>query len=866
MTRLLFPWDGGAAPDRARFGGKAAALARLHGTEARIPEWFVLSPRAYHESQTSPGPSRSDVYPSPSVVAEAAAALERLGLDKARLAVRSSALDEDGDRRAYAGIYETRLNVAPERLPEAIAAVWRSGLAARLAAYRGERAGAASAPLAVIVQRQIDAEVSGVAFSADPLEARGDRCGDRCVVAATAGLGDRLVAGEIDGDTFRVDEAGRIVERAHGPDPVAISDADIARIARLARFAARRFGAPQDIEWAISDGELFLLQSRPITTVPAPNDEREAQVALWDNSNIIESYGGVTTPLTFSFARVAYENVYRRFSRLMGVRPRRIADEDQLFRNMLGLIRGRVYYNLLNWYRLIALFPGFSLNRRYMERMMGVSDALSEAFGARLAPARSRRARARALDLFWLSATLASMAWNRVRLRASIARFQRRLDAALAEDGPPLSRLCYAALVQRYRELERRLLGGWDAPLVNDFYCMMAVGALSGFLKRRLGEDGARLAVDLVKCDQAVISVEPIARIRAMARRAAATPSIQAALLTGSPGEARAALASDPALERDFEAYLERFADRCFAELKLESPSLRDDPLPLLRSIGQAAAMPAGAPRPARDPAQEAAEGVLAAHFRTRPALRAVLALLVAEARARTRDRENLRLERTRVFGAARRLFQEMGERLHRRGVLCDPRDVFYLELGELLGFAEGTASSAELGPIARARKAEFEAYAKAPDPPPRFVTTGAVQFGDIRAEVQDRDDEPPDGSDRRRGMGASPGTVRGRVRVVRDPRDAEFPAGAILVADHTDPGWVTLFVHAAGVVVERGSLLSHSAIVAREMGVPAVVALRGATRWLSDDDVVEIDGRTGEVTRLLGAAGAAAGDEVEAA
>ena len=122
-------------------------------------------------------------------------------------------------------------------------------------------------------------------------------------------------------------------------------------------------------------GPASLLQSRPITSLQALPDP-DAPLTIWDNSNIVESYSGVTTPLTFSFARDAYQHVYQQFCRMMGVPEREITQHEETFANMLGLVRGRLYYNLLNWYRMLALLPGYRSNRRFMEQMMGVKEPL----------------------------------------------------------------------------------------------------------------------------------------------------------------------------------------------------------------------------------------------------------------------------------------------------------------------------------------------------------------------------------------------------------------------------------------------------------------------------------------------------------
>jgi pyruvate,water dikinase len=217
-------------------------------------------------------------------------------------------------------------------------------------------------------------------------------------------------------------------------------------------------------------------------------------------------------------------------------------------------------------------------------------------------------------------------------------------------------------------------------------------------------------------------------------------------------------------------------------------------------------------------------------------------------ARARVRDRENLRFERTRLFGRVRRIFVEIGRRLVAVGRLEAARDVFYLEVEEALGYIEGTVTGTGLAALAAARKLEFEAYRSMPAPADRFETRGAVHQGNAFAATAAA--AAPAG-DSVQGIGCCPGQVRAQVRVVTDPRGALLKGGEILVAERTDPGWIMLFPVCAGLLVERGSLLSHSAIVAREMGIPAIVSIPGVMRWVRDGDWVEMDGATGVARKV---------------
>jgi pyruvate,water dikinase len=229
---------------------------------------------------------------------------------------------------------------------------------------------------------------------------------------------------------------------------------------------------------------------------------------------------------------------------------------------------------------------------------------------------------------------------------------------------------------------------------------------------------------------------------------------------------------------------------------------------------------------------------------------RAVFHWVLKHTRARVRERENLRFERTRLFGRVRRIFVAFGQEYHARGVLESPKDIFYLELTEIIGFCDGTVTTTDLKSLVALRRAEFERYAKMAPPADRFETRGPVHHGNNFQSIGKAEAVPLAG-DHWQGIGCCPGIVRGRVRVIADPRQAVLKPGEILVAERTDPGWIMLFASAAGLLVERGSLLSHSAIVSREMGIPSIVSIPAITQQLKDGDLVEMNGSTGIVKRI---------------
>jgi len=395
------------------------------------------------------------------------------------------------------------------------------------------------------------------------------------------------------------------------------------------------------------------------------------------------------------------------------------------------------------------------------------------------------------------------------------------------------------------------LLSRWDAPLVNDFFAMIFHGAFRKLTAKWCGDANGMLANDAIRGQGDIISLEPAARVREMAKVAAVHPELAAALREAPVAQAMRAVRQYPEFSALYDAYLEKFGDRCLEELKLESETLHDDPLVLLRNIGEVARGTSAAPRLNADGSIAGdAECKMRAALSGSPIRRWTLFWLMRQARKRVHNRENLRFERTRLFGVIRRLFLEAGRRLQSIGRLDDARDIFYIELGEILAFSDGAATTTDLRSLAALRKKEFAEYREGSIPANRFETRGPVYHGQTY-----RSNEPSGaleaGGEERKGLGCCPGVVRGIARVVRDPKQARLTAGCILVADHTDPGWIMLFPSASGLLVERGSLLSHSAIVARELGIPAVISIPGLLDWLQDGDEVELDGAAGIVRRI---------------
>jgi pyruvate,water dikinase len=798
-----------ASADAGFAGNKAARLAELLVAGFRIPAFFVIGSHASHEV------CRTALH------SEIGTAAKRLCQDGRSVAVRSSSVEEDGSENSFAGQFDSFLHIAPCAITDYAYKVWDSAFSDHIEAYRESMDAGGEVPLpAVLVQQMVNADVSGVAFSADPVT--GDR--NTAVIAATRGVGEALVSGECQGDTWRVGRNGKIKDRELESAAPVLHDREIRKIAKLVRAVSEHYGVAQDIEWAIEDGQLFLLQSRDITTLP--NADTIDSYALWDNSNIVESYGGVTTPLTFSVARSAYQEAYRHFGRVLGVSEREIARNDRA-------------------YRLLMLTPGFRFNKKFMEQMMGVTEGLPQ---EALPVAEDGSPFAASRAMFGFARVAQRLLTKLFRHNSRVREFHRQLDDALQP--VELKSLTLNELLDAYEELEGKVIPAWDTPLINDLYCMIFHGALRALCERWLDEDLAGVHNDLVSGEAGIISLEPVRRMKKMASIAVQNAKFAKVLRDGSLDTMSRHIDSNRIFRDEFDAYLERFGDRCLDELKLESQTVADDPLPLLRAVGQLARV-ANEPqkKSANDDAREIAEAKIDECLSGSLVRRFIFSATLKLARARVRDRENLRFERTRVYGRVRAIFVEIGNRLKELDVLKNADDIFYLSAAEITGIVRGTGSSSRMSALVDCRRKEFAEYADSDDPPRRFITKGPAQLPSSMQVAPSTGEQASEVS--RSGQACSPGIVRGPVRIVRDPRDAEIRQGEILVAQRTDPGWVMIFPLVTGMIMERGSLLSHSAIVARELSIPAVVGVEDACSWLEDGDWVELDGASGTIRRL---------------
>jgi pyruvate,water dikinase len=554
---------------------------------------------------------------------------------------------------------------------------------------------------------------------------------------------------------------------------------------------------------------------------------------VWDNSNIVESYPGITLPLTFSFVRDGYECTFKNAALNMVLFKKEIHRQADIFKNMIGLLQGRVYYNLLSWYEMLSGLPGFAAHKKSWDQMIGISQELD--FPSN---------KISLINSLW---SLLMVARILLRVRGLGRSFFTRFRSAYNEfRNKDLSACTPDDLIGFYRDLERRLSEWWYLTAYNDFCAMKYYDWLKR-LSQKWGLDQQDSLHDELLCGQAgVESVAPVLSLLHLAGLFHSRSCYRELMQREDEHEIYKSIMDNPEyaeLKEAISHHLERYGDRGLEELKLENQTFRDDQVGLIELIKVYYQQKISTVEMERREwhVRAAAEMKVRQQLKN-PLKRLVFAFVLAQTRQAVAARENMRFARTRIYGIVRQVFQHMAEHFVQQDLIDMPGDIYYLTVDEVFAHIQGAAITQDLKRLIGLRKAEFTEFADC-SPADRLVTSGITYVNSLDRGVAAQASERI-----LRGTGCFSGTVRGVAKVVHDPHLANGDRGYILVARSTDPGWVFLMVSAKGIVVERGSVLSHTAIIGRELGIPTMVGVENACQQIPDGAEVLMNGTTGEV------------------
>ncbi|BBM49515.1 PEP/pyruvate-binding domain-containing protein [Leptotrichia wadei] len=786
-------------------------------------------------------------------------------------AVRSSSIEEDSSNFSFAGQFETYLYVKKENMLEKIKEVWISSFSNHVMKYRkeGKINNEINVP-AVIIQEMVNSEKAGVGFSVNPI----NNNYDEVVISGTYGLGTSIVDGDENGDLFIYNKKTKEIKKEIRTKKIRqvldfenkkikteeinieeeiLNDSEVCELGENIINIEKYYGKPQDMEWAFEKGKLYLLQSRPITTLEK-TDKKAYNTIIWDNSNIVESYPEITLPLTFSFIRKAYSDVYKRFSEITGVPAKVVESYQDIYDNMLGLLKGRVYYNLINWYKLLMLFPNSKGNSKFMEQMMGVKKELSEEnLNENLLEAEGKMTGfekfRNKLEKYKAGFTLFM---NMFLIEKKAEKFYKIIDENLNGKNSDLSNKNIKELKKYYKFLENKFLKNWEIPIINDFLVMVWFGLSKKMAEKYIKDDFEKAHNTLIAQEgNSMISVEPSKYIKKMSLMIKNDKSLKDEIGNIINKNEKSLveifkLTQNAEFNSTLNEYMEKFGDRTVHELKLEAPTLREEPLFLIKMIYSLSITENVQEHVKRNILEE--QKKIYDSLKINPIKKYLLKKTLFYAKKFIRLRENLRYERTKVFGTVRKIMKKMGVHLKNNNLINNEKDVFYLTVDEIFGLVDGSIIDVDLKKLIELRKEEYKRYETEAILPDRFLTRGFLgenfYYEDLTGNSQLDENTL-------QGTGCSKGIVKGKVKIVLNPMDTQVEDGDIVVTKSTDPSWVMVFPLLKGLIVEKGSLLSHSAIISREMNIPAIVGVQGATSILKTGDMVQFDGSTGIIKKL---------------
>lgn len=801
-VRPLDQIDAGVA---ALAGGKAAALARLSKERFPVVPGFCVLASA-HARARAEGRLPEDVR------REVAQAYQHLfGEQPAALIVRSSALAEDGAQASYAGQYQSIADVCGlEALFGALQYCWRSAGESPAAAYAAARDAPPQPEMAVLVQRMLRADLSGVAFTMNP-RTNNPR---QMVIELTQHSPAAVEQGAVMPTRVVLEKStGRIIPvLSSGPIP---PGAPLQRLARAARQIERRFGAPQDIEWAVEAGKLWILQSRPVTGI-APARE------VWTRANAGEILPGAVTPLTWSVFRPVLERAGWHAGRGPLVLHWRWRHPAQRWAQSPALFDGRAYMELSSVYASFAGYPG--VDAGLLQKALGFEFSLlaADEFPERLPrwhPVDPYRWARYGLEMRGITRTLEAT-------RRRLERGSARLLAAKGE-------LAGFEGLRRADRLEQQAARVLGAHITCTAYAFSAYGRLLQRLPADLRE---WLASKVVTGAQEMTTARHMRAIWELAAAVRDCPPAAAALreadhLTAVPGLWRECPAAQ-AVTRRWEEFLRVFGSRSTQEFELSVPRWEEDPGVILAAV--AAELTQAQP----DPAIGVAERQAAVQQEIDRVGSAAQRLYRAYARF-SALRENLKHDLVRIFAALRETYLRLGADLARSGALEAAADIFFLEKGQISA-AVSSSPPQNLRSTTAERKAAYKHWQERP----------AISVFARRGEqIYALELENSTGPGVFHGTGCSGGVARGPAAVLRQVDGSQSIAGGhILVAPSIDPGLTPLLLNAAGLVTEVGGVLSHGATLAREFGLPAVCGIAGVTAQVQDGQEISVDGFTGVV------------------
>lgn len=778
-------------------GGKGHHLQKLVGWGAKVAPFMVVSTSAYDEF--------IKLGQIPLKVSEAIK--DFISLHK-KIVLRSSMIGEDQLDASFAGLFETILDVDESNWEDALKKIYASMSSPRVLHYISQKNIRDELKMAVVVQKEIRVEKSGVTFTRSPMEPT-----SALAIDAAWGMGEGVVSGHVDVDTYLFNRLGELIQ---GEANTVLTALEMQELFEESLRLEKAFGRPADIEWGFDSRELYIFQIRAITRAFPPLK------ALAD-TNLSESYPGSVSPYTAEFVKKAYENVFLEAAGILGYQGHKLQKISGHCAQLISAVDDHLYYDIEHYYAVLRSLPGGEKNIENWHKMIGGKiKGLEIPFHDTTLSTH---------DLVQSIFSILQVARKKNRIYPWFLRDLESLSVEIQQD---------VAGLKNSKQTIHYLCGLMNRPLgfgitiVNDFFIMLGLGFLSSRLKKKnLAEDAV---IDLLKTTHALDSVKPLHAFNSLVKNLSDNFLKELDLMPSDQGvtpyEQTFKQLRLKGMSREVglvEQFLQDYGDRSFEELKLESLPLKNDP-GLFKSL-----------------LKWGKQNEAGSHSPKSTVSSVELGFLDKKVIKFTREciefRESSRLWRGRFYHFLRQLMITLAGQLYQEDPLWRKyqlRDFFSVNHKEWMAFAHNELSQVEVMNLMDTRQwqnkqqhyPEFACWAEK-EKLPQVSSHTLVSDEALK------------------GQGVSPGVIEAQALVLENPSEilgmelGDF----ILVTKNTDPAWVYIMSRSKGLISEKGSMLSHTAIIGRELGIPTLVGVKGATHRIKTGDRLRIDGTSGEVT-----------------
>ena len=703
---------------------------------------------------------------------------------KGKYAIRSSSNLEDSSDNSFAGLFDTYLNVDSKDIESKVKECFNSINNKNVKEYiTNKNIDISDVKMNVIVQKMVNSKYSGILFTSNPQGLLNES-----IIVVGRGLGNNVVEDKVDTTTYYFNNTDSIYY--YEGDCDYLDNDMINNLISISKDLKKYFGEYIDIEFAIENDDIYILQVRDITTIDDDN------IVILDNSNIVESYPNISLPLTISFVEFVYSNVFKKEAYRLSHNNKLVEENNDKFNNMVGTANGRIYYKISNWYALIKFLPLSKKIIPIWQDMLGVKNKNYDDGK---------------LKIPFL--TKIKTYFNTIKELKNVSKNMDILNDKFIKINDYFynnfnNEMSNEEVFELYNKIKEELLDSWDITLVNDLYSFI----YTGLLKKRLNKKkySSENVNDYIS---GISNIESLKPIKSMIELAYIEDKISMDEYTDK-----------------FNNYISLYGDRNLEELKLESKTFRTDPSLLKNKIKEYQADKNKLEKLYKDLNSNNYTFIKEDFITNYISKRAMFGI---------KNREISRLNRSRIYGMVREMFRQIGSNLERDNLIDKKEDIFYLNIDEVFNYKKFN-----LKELISNRKKDYKIYKLLPSYS-RLIFS-KTEFDKHHKSINSN--KIIIDKDKLEGIPTSNGIVEGEALVIDNILDNYDVKDKILVTKMTDPGWVFLIATAKGIISEKGSILSHTAIISRELKIPSIVGVEDVTKIIKTGDYLKMDAHTGKI------------------